>query len=200
MQLNKEQKRQKKKKSGSAIFMYCVIGATLVISLICFILYYGNFFRNAVSLWTGVTAFTVMYHLWLRIIMGNVTKLFKIHRNQRFFRELPFEKRIYKLLRVRKWKEKVLTYNPGAYDVKNHTLPEIANTMCKSETDHWINVIISLTTLLFSLLWGKLPIFLISAIAAILFDSQFIIVQRYNRPRVMNVIERRTARGKSLKI
>ena len=46
MQLNKEQKRQKKKKSGSAIFMYCVIGATLVISLVCFILYYGNFFRN----------------------------------------------------------------------------------------------------------------------------------------------------------
>ncbi len=200
MQLNKEQKRQKKKKSGSAIFMYCVIGATLVISLVCFVLYYGGFFENSVLLWTGVVAFTIMYHLWLRIIMGNVTKLFKIHRNQRFFRELPFEKRIYKLLRVRKWKEKVLTYDPDAYDVKKHTLPEIANTMCKSETDHWINVIISLTTLLFSLLWGKLPIFLISAIAAIIFDSQFIVVQRYNRPRVMSVIERRTARGKSLKV
>ena len=181
MQLKKEQKKQKKKKSGSAIFMYCVIAATLVIALICFILYYGNFFRNAVSLWTGVVSFTIMYHLWLRIIMGNVTKLFKIHRNQRFFRELSFEKKLYKLLRVRKWKEKVLTYDPDAYDVKKHTLPEIANTMCKSETDHWINVIISLTTLLFSLMWGAFPIFLISAIAAIIFDSQFIVVQRYER-------------------
>ena len=126
----------KKKKSGSAIFMYCVIALMVSVTVVCFGLYYTGVLKNGVVLWTGVTAFTVTYHFWGRIILGNVTKLFRIHSGQRWFKERKFEKKLYKLLRVRKWKEKVLTYDPDAFDVNKHTLEEIANTMCKAETDH----------------------------------------------------------------
>ena len=54
------------------------------------------------------------------------------------------------------------------------------------------SIILSLSTLLFAIPWGKFWIFLITAIAAMIFDSQFIIIQRYNRPRVIKVLEKRT--------
>ena len=182
----------KTKKSGPAIFMYCVIGVTLITSIICFTLYYGNVNRNGIILWTGITAFTIMYHFWVRIIMGNVSKLFKKHikYNQWWFKEKKFERKLYKLLRVKEWKGKALTYNPESFSLKEHSLEEIANTMTKSEVDHWINEAISLSTLLFPILWGEFWIFLISAIVAMIFDSQFIIIQRYNRPRVIKLLER----------
>ncbi len=186
---------KKKVKSGSALFMYIVIALMLTVSALSFVLYYGDYIPSAVLLWVGVTAFTIVYHFWGRILLGNLTKLFRIHHGQRWFREHGFEKRLYKLLCVRKWKEKVLTYDPEAYDVKKHTLEELANTMAKSETDHWINELLSLSTLLFALLWGELWIFALTAAVAMLFDAQFIVVQRYNRPRVLRLLERKRRRA-----
>ena len=182
----------KTKKSGPAIFMYCVIGITLIISTICFYLYYGKIYKTEMILWIGIIAFTIMYHFWVRIIMGNVSKIFKKHINYRqwWFKEKSFEKRLYKILRVKEWKGKALTYNPESFSLKEHSLDEIANTMVKSEVDHWINEAISLSTLLFILPWGRMWAFIISAILAMIFDSQFIIIQRYNRPRILKVLKR----------
>ena len=180
----------KHKPSGSAIFMYCVIALAVAVSIVSFVLYYGGFCSNGAVLWTGVTAFTVMYHFWGRIIMGNVTKLFKIDYRHWWFNERNFEKELYKVLKVKKWKDKALTYRPELFSLKDYSLEEIANTMSKAETDHWVNEVISLTTLLFALLWGEFWIFAISAFVAMLFDGQFIVIQRYNRPRVVKAIER----------
>ena len=132
----------------------------------------------------------LVYHLWLRLIMGNVSKLFPIRHTMSFFRERPFEKRLYAFLRVRKWKDRMPTYNPGAFFLQAHSLSEIADTMAKAETDHWINEAISLSSLLFSLLWGQFPIFLITALLAMAFDASFIAMQRYNRPRVLALLKR----------
>ena len=181
----------KTKKSGPAIFMYCIITITVIISLVCFVIYYRNINKNEMILWTGISAFTIMYHFWVRIIMGNVCKLFKkhIHYNKWWFKEKKFENKLYKLLRVKKWKGKALTYNPELFSLKDHSLEEVANTMAKVEVDHWVNELISLSTLLFSILWGKFWVFFATAIVAMLFDGQFIIIQRYNRPRVVKIIE-----------
>ena len=181
-----------KKKSGPALFMYCVIVLTLITSIICFYLYYGKIYKTETILWIGIIAFTIMYHFWVRIIMGNVSKLFKKHINykQWWFKERSFEKWLYKVLRVKEWKGKALTYNPESFSLKEHSLEEIANTMVKSEVDHWINEAISLSTLLFIIPWGRTWAFIISAIVAMIFDSQFIIIQRYNRPRIVRILER----------
>lgn len=179
--------------SGPALFMYCVIAITIIISIICFALYYGNYYKNNIILWTGITAFTIMYHFWVRIIMGNVSKIFKKHinYNQWWFKEKFFEKDLYKLLKVKEWKGKALTYNPESFSLKERSLEEIANTMVKSEIDHWINEVISLSTLLFAIPWGAFWIFFITALTAMIFDSQFIIIQRYNRPRILKIINKK---------
>lgn len=185
------------KKSKPALFMYFVISITAIVTIVCFTLYYGNYNKNEFILWIGISAFTIMYHFWVRIIMGNVSKIFKKHISykQKWFKERKFEKNLYKKLNVKNWKDKALTYNPESFSLKKHSLEEIANTMAKSELDHWINELISISTILFSIIWGKFWIFLITAIAAMIFDSQFIIIQRYNRPRIVKLLERPNKRN-----
>lgn len=186
---------EKQKKSGPAIFMYIVIGMTAAASAVCLYLYYGGINKSDAILWTGIVSFMIMYHLWTRIIMGNVSKLFKINKDNAWLSEKPFEKKLYELLRVKKWKDKALTYNPEAFSFKKHTQEEIVYVMTKSEVDHWINEIISLTSILFSLIWGKAWIFCITAALAMIFDAQFIIIQRYNRPRLLRIIEKKKGRS-----
>lgn len=184
--------KDKPKISGPAMFMYIVIAICLVISSICFYHDYKLQNTSGVILWTGITTFTIMYHFWVRIIMGNVSKLFSKYVNykQWWFREKKFEKSLYKLLRVKTWKDKALTYNPESFSLEKHSLEEIVDTMTKSELDHWLNQIIAVSTIFFSLIWGQFWIFLVTAVAAMLFDGQFIVIQRFNRPRLVRILER----------
>ena len=178
--------------SGPALFMYSIIAIGVLLSVLCLCGYYGEYTENDIVLWIGITSFTVTYHFWGRIILGNVSKLFKkyINYKQWWFKERKFEKKLYEILKVKKWKGKALTYNPEQFDLKQNSLDQILNTMVKSEVDHWINEVISITTMFFGLIWGKTWIFVLTAIAAMIFDGQFIVIQRYNRPRVIKVLER----------
>ena len=188
--------------SGPAKFMYSVIGICLSTCIICFIIYYGNFNKNWKILWTGIVTFTIMYHFWVRIILGNVSKLFKkkINYKQKWFQELKFEKSLYKLLRVKEWKDKAFTYNPRDFSLKDRTLEDILNTTAKSEVDHWINEAISVSTMFFGLIWGRPWLFIISALCAMIFDSQFIIIQRYNRPRLAKVVQRENRKKETVEV
>lgn len=56
--------------------------------------------------------------------------------------------------------------------------------------DHWINEVISLVSILFSLLWGELWIFVLTAVFAMLFDAHFIVIQRFNRPRILRILKK----------
>lgn len=182
------------KKSGSAIFMYIVIGVMLCVAAVCFALFYGKVTDSRVILWVGITAFTILYHFWLRIIMGCVTRRFRIRYTAWWFKERRFEKRLYKLLRVRKWKGKILTYDPDAFSLQQHSYEEVAEAMAKAETDHLINELISLSTMAFAFLWGAWWIFVSTAIIGMLFDAQFIVVQRFHRPIILRVIEKHNRR------
>ena len=177
--------------------MYSVILLTVLIAAVCFGLYYSNTYKSDVVLWIGIVSFMILYHFGLRILMGKITNSFKIDYSHPWYKPQKFEESLYKLLRVRRWKEKVLTFEPDKYDYENVTLEELATTMSKSELDHWINELISLVSILFIFVWGCAPAFVISAALAMLFDAQFIVVQRYNRPiviRLMNGIERKKAK------
>lgn len=178
--------------SGPAIFMYSVIVICLVISSICFGFYYTGNTDSLVVFWIGMVTFTIMYHFWVRIIMGNVLKLFKKHitYKQYFFKEKKFEKKFYDLIKVKSWKDKVLTYAPQEFDLKENSLETVANNMAKAELDHWINSLISISTISFGFISNVFWPFIVSAIFAMVFETQFIVLQRYNRPRVVKIIQR----------
>ena len=187
--------KDKQKKSGPAVFMDAVVILTVLCAAVCFALYYSGTVRHGAVLWVGVTAFTIVYHFEGRLIMGEWTKKWNIRYDHPFFRERKFERRLYKLLRVRDWRGKVLTYDPSMFDVKTRTYSAIAYSMSKAETDHWINELISLSTLIFGLIWGEMWIFALTCVVAMLFDAQFILVQRYNRPTVVRLINKTKAKA-----
>lgn len=182
--------KKKASKSGPAVFMDIVVIIMVVCAAVCFVLYYTGIAAHGAVLWAGVIAFTIVYHFKGRLIMGELTKKWNIRYDHSFFRERRFERKLYKLLRVRAWRGKVLTYDPSAFDVKVRSYEEIAYAMCKAEVDHWINELISISTLAFGLIWGEMWIFALACVIAMAFDVQFILVQRYNRPTVLRLIRR----------
>lgn len=96
--------------------MYSVIVLTILVSVLCFSLYYSNTYKSSVVLWAGIVSFMILYHFGLRIFMGNVTNKLKINYSHPLYKTRKVEKSLYKLLKVRNLKDKVLTFEPEKYD------------------------------------------------------------------------------------
>ncbi|MDE5740910.1 MAG: hypothetical protein K2H90_00505, partial [Oscillospiraceae bacterium] len=105
-----------------------------------------------------------------------------------WFLPKDFEAGLYKRLGVKRWKNKMPTYNPDTFSLEKHSVEEILGASCQAEIVHEINVIASFVPLLFSLAVGVFPVFLITSLIAAAFDMIFVIIQRYNRPRILRLI------------
>ena len=140
----------------------------------------------------AITCLTIAFHFDIRLILGNLISKFKkyINTNKKYYRLNKFEEKIYNIIKVKKWKRNVSTYNPDEFDIKKNSKDELIRNMCNSEIIHTINVFISYIPLLF-IIWFNQPIaFIITSIIASLYDLHFVIIQRYNRERLMKIIEK----------
>ena len=82
------------------------------------------------------------------------------------------------------------TFSPEEFLLQNRSAEELIQVTCQSEIVHEVNVLLSFVPLLFSIWFGSMGVFLITSCAAALFDSLFVIMQRYNRPRLMRLMRR----------
>lgn len=139
----------------------------------------------------SITFLTIAFHFDIRLIIGNIVPLFKnkININSKYFKLKKYEEIVYKKIKVKSWKAKVPTYNDKEFDIKTHSLDEIVRNMCNSEIIHTIDLFISYIPLLLIICFGSPIVFTLTSILASLFDLQFVIIQRYNRPRVIKIIE-----------
>ncbi len=83
------------------------------------------------------------------------------------------------------------TYNPQSFSNKKHTWNEIAQAMCQSELVHETNVIFSFVPIIATKWFGSFYVFFITSICGAIFDLIFVIMQRYNRPRVIKIALRK---------
>ena len=74
-----------------------------------------------------------------------------------------------------------------------HTPEQILANMCQAEVVHEIIVLCSFLPLAATPVLGALPVFLITSILAAVVDLIFVIAQRYNRPRIFRLIQKRAA-------
>lgn len=166
---------------------------TVIVSSL-FIIFYVifRFTENEISQVLYITFMTFSYHFIMRLIVGWAVNLIykKWDYNSKWFTQKPFEKKLYKFLKVKKWKEKVPMWNPGSFSTSNHTLPEIAKGMCGAEVVHEVIVVLSFVPILFSIEYGVPAVFIITSILAAAVDSVFVIVQRYNRPRIVKILNK----------
>ena len=144
----------------------------------------------------AVTFGTIFYHLAVRLVIGGIIDA-KYHNHmdytRKWFQEKPFEKKLYQALKVKKWKKWLPTFNPEDFDLKNRTVEEIIQVSCQAEVVHEVIMPFSFVPIVSSIWFGSLWVFVLTSCAAFLFDGIFVIMQRFNRPRLMRLLKKVSA-------
>ena len=163
-----------------------------VTATICFaLLYIYNKIPAFLSL--AITFGTTGYHLGIRLIVGTLFNLFMKNRadyTKKWYRVKAWEKKLYAKLKVKKWKNKMPTYDIDAFDASRHSWDEIAQASCQSELVHETDIVLSFVPIIFSIWFGSLSVFIITSVLGALFDLMFVIMQRYNRPRILKMVNK----------
>ena len=136
---------------------------------------------------------TTLYHFLMRLAVGFVIPLCikKYNCQNWWFRPRKWEAGLYRKLKVRTWKQKLPTFDPSQFSTETNTRPQIVHNMCQAELVHVVIVVLSFVPLAFVPLFGVFPVFFATSLAAGLIDCLFIIAQRYNRPRLVRIIEKK---------
>lgn len=142
----------------------------------------------------AITVGTFLYHFVMRFFAGwfvNAVTRKKYNPNSFWFREKSFEPKLYKFLNVKSWKNKMPSWNPDSFDLKKYSPDEIVQGMCVAELVHELIIVLGYFSLLFCLFTDSpkdnIPVFLITSILAGGIDSVFVVMQRYNRPRILKL-------------
>ena len=142
----------------------------------------------------AITTGTTFYHFAMRLVVGSIVpSCIQKPMAHRWFAQKRLAPRMYAFLRVKQWKDHMPTYAPASFSLRHNSLERIVYNSCVSEAVHTVIVLFSFVPILFSLWWDALPVFLITSILAALFDSCFIIMQRYNRPRLVRILRKKEA-------
>lgn len=141
----------------------------------------------------AITAGTFSYHLLMRFAVGFAfDAVLHNHVDYRhgWFRMRPFEAALYERLQVGRWKSGLPTYDPDAFDRHHHSWEEIAQAMCQAELVHEVIATLSFLPVVASVWLGEPVVFAVTSVLAAAFDLLFVVIQRYNRPRVLRIVER----------
>lgn len=152
----------------------------------------GYYFKSMDWLFSFIiTTATISYHFIMRLLVGYVFD--RCMKNQAdytkpWYQIRPWEVKIYSFLRVKKWKGYMPAYQPELFSIKYHTWHEIAQAMCQAELVHETIIVFSFLPIFAAKYVGAFPVFLLTSIGAALFDALFVIMQRYNRPRIIRMV------------
>ena len=153
--------------------------------------------NKSVYLTLAISFGTTAYHFIMRLVIGYIINWImhnKANYNNNYFKTKKLEQKIYKLIKVKKWKDKMPTYNPDFYSTEKHSLEEIAMVTCQAEIVHELIIIFSFVPVLFTLWFDSFWVFMITSIISALIDTLFVIMQRYNRPRIIKLINLKNRR------
>lgn len=154
-------------------------------------------FGGAIWFTLAVASATGTYHIVMRRWVGNFWNAV-LHNHadyrRRWFRVSQREARLYQKLRVRRWKNKMPTNDPESFSPKTHSWDEVAQTMCQSELVHETSVVLSFLPLLAVPWIGGFFAFLSTSVLVAAVDTLFVMMQRYNRGRIVRLLDRQQDR------
>ena len=155
--------------------------------------------ENPVMLAPCITFGVCAYHFVMRLVVGySVHAIFRnrMNVNRRWFRHLRFEAGLYARLGVGKWKRHVPTYAPDTFSPREHSWEELAQATCQAEVVHEVIMVLSFVPLALIPRFGEAAVFILTSVMAALVDLTFVILQRYNRPRILALANKRKERSK----
>ncbi len=157
------------------------------------VLAFQIFFPSSLLLSITITIGVVFYHFAMRLLVGTTIDLIfhnEMNYQGAWFKERKFEKKLYKLLRVRKWAKKVPTYSPDTFSPEKHTWEGILKATCQSEIVHEAIILFSFLPLFLIIPFGTPLVFILTSLGSAMVDTVFVIVQRYNRPKLLAHVQR----------
>lgn len=170
--------------------VYIATAGFTVLTVLFSVLYLK--FNTDLFIILSITFGTILYHFLMRLAVGFLVP-HSFHYTDKFFTEKAFEKPLYKALKVKKWKRFMPSYNPDSYSIKNdvRSLEIIADTTCRNEIIHLVICLLSFVPVSFTAFFGAAAVFIITSVFSCMFDMIFVIMQRYNRPRLVRIINRK---------
>ena len=181
-----------RKKLRNMFLMICINILTVVMMVFFESLYRKFGYGWMLTLY--VTFLTISYHFIMRLIVGELISV--RYRNRRFnlnsagFRMYKFEPELYKRLKVKRWKKNIITAKPEQFDICKNSMEGLLHNIAQAELVHRIIMVLSFVPLLFIIPYGAPITFITTSIFSCLIDLQFVIIQRYNRPRVIKLMEK----------
>lgn len=149
--------------------------------------------QNAIVETVTITVGITLYHFVMRLAVGGIVNCImknKANYKNIWFREKRFESKLYKRIGVRAWKKHLPTYSPDTFNTSQKTLEEIVGATCQAEVVHEVIMALSLLPITLIPVLGGATALIITSILAMLFDCLFVIMQRYNRPKLVRVMQR----------
>lgn len=171
-----------------------VITAAILLAIvtgICFGVYTHT--KSDALLTTAIAFGTTSYHFLMRLGVGLVVGRIMNNRadyTRAWYRCRGWEKKLYEKLQVKRWKKYLPTFDQSVFDHRKHSWDEIAQASCQSEIVHEVIVLLSFFPIALSPWLGSAMVFLLTSVLAALFDLIFVIIQRYNRPRILRLLGR----------
>lgn len=162
-----------------------------VLTAICLVWYINKKYDLMLTL--TITFGTISYHFIMRLLVGFIVNLLldnHMNYHARWFLVSAAEQKIYNKLKVKKWKGKMATYDPSLFDSTIHSWNEIVQAMCQAEIVHEIIILLSFVPVFASIPFGAFWVFMTTSILAACYDATFVIMQRYNRPRIIKLFRK----------
>ena len=145
----------------------------------------------------AITSGTIAYHFVMRLMVGlafHATMQNQADYRKRWYQVSKREMAVYEKLKVKQWKRRMPTYDPALFDPRLHTWEKIVQAMCQAELVHETIAVLSFLPILAGVWFGEYPVFIVTSVLAAACDMVFVIMQRYNRQRVMKLLNRKSVR------
>lgn len=143
----------------------------------------------------AITSGTIAYHFIMRLVVGLAFHTAMRNRadyRKRWYQVSKQEMAVYEKLKVKKWKHRMPAYDPTLFDPHLHTWEEIVQAMCQAELVHETIAVLSFLPIAAGVWFGEYPAFIVTSVLSAACDMVFVIMQRYNRQRVMKLLARQS--------
>lgn len=171
----------------SVLLASLLIAGTAILSVLYMKTYYEVFLSLA------ITFGTISYHVVMRLLVGLTFCIVMKNRadyKKRWYHVSGHEMAVYERLNVKKWKRRMPTYDRTLFDPRLHTWEKIAQATCQAELVHETIALLSFLPIIAGIWFGAYPVFVVTSVLAAGCDMLFVMMQRYNRQRIMALLQR----------
>lgn len=166
------------------------LGIATIIAFVMTLLLLLVYFDNALKIWWVLTIMvgTVFYHLVMRLAVSWLVAYMPEDmfdwRKERFLRLKPFERKLYKKIRLRNWEYRLPNYQSPDFEVEEDysNLENVLFAMCEDETIHLLNAGVSFASIIIGpIFFGGFLAFFFSGLLLTVYELAYVASQRYDR-------------------